>query len=171
MAAAAGEGHHLTATRVIAAPLERVWQSWSDEQLIQDWWGPHGFTGAVHRMDFREGGTTLVSMSAPDFGQIYTIWTYTRIVPQQQIDFESRFADSEGRAIDPIAPGVPDVVPHVVTLKDLGDGQTELSITESGYSSLEAMQMSKAGQEQVLDKLTLTAVKGGVASRGRRDSA
>ena len=161
MAASAGEMHEFTVTRVISAPLERVWRAWTDEQLVKEWWGPQGFTSAVHRMDFREGGSTLVSMSAPSFGDIYTTWTYTRIVPRSSIEFDSRFSDAEGRAVDPIAPGVPDVVPHVVRFKDLGDGRTEMSITESGYSSPEAMEMSKAGQEQVVDKLEQTVLKEG----------
>lgn len=158
MAANAPATHDFTLIRVISAPLDRVWQAWSDEQIVKDWWGPHGFTAAVHRMDFREGGTALVSMSSPDFGQIYNTWTYTRIVPRERIEFDSRFSNGEGKAIAPIAPGVPDLVPHVVSFRDLGDGQTELSITESGYASEEAMKMSRAGQEQVLDKLSKAVV-------------
>ena len=148
-----------TITRVVAAPLESVWRAWTDERLVGEWWGPVGFTAAVHRMDFREGRTTLVSMSAPGFGEIYNTWTYTRIMPNQRIEFDSRFADSDGQTIDPIAPGVPGVVPHVITFRDLGGGQTEMTVSESGYASEEAMAMSRAGQEQVLDKLTHSVLR------------
>ena len=44
-------------------------------------------------------------------------------------------------------------MPHEVLFRDLGDGRTELTLTEHGYGSSDAMEMSKAGQEQVLDKL------------------
>jgi hypothetical protein len=37
---------------------------------------------------------------------------------------------------------------------------TELSVTESGYAMPEAMDMSRAGQEQVLDKLAQSAERG-----------
>jgi uncharacterized protein YndB with AHSA1/START domain len=159
MAQTGTQTQEFTLTRTIDAPLDRVWQAWADADLIADWWGPRGFSAAVHRLDFREGGSTHVSMSAPAFGSIYNTWTYTRIVPGERIEFDSRFADSEGRHIDPIAPGVPEVVPHVVTFRHLGDGRTELSITESGYSSDEAMSMSRAGQDQVLNKFTQTAIR------------
>lgn len=151
--------HEFTVIRVIAAPVAAVWDAWEDPDQIKDWWGPAGFAGAVHRMDFREGGTTLVSMSAPQFGEFHHTWTYTRIEPHLRIEFESRFADSEGHPIPPIAPGVPDVVPHVVSFRNLGNGQTELSVTETGYSSPEPLAMSKAGQEQVLDKLAAAVVR------------
>jgi uncharacterized protein YndB with AHSA1/START domain len=104
-------------------------------------------------MDFREKGTTLVSMKSPHFGEIFNTWTYRRIEPKGRIEFAMRFSDAEGRHVAPIAPGIPEEVPHVVTFKDLGDGRTEMSITETGYMTAEAAEMSKAGQEQVVEKM------------------
>ena len=147
-----GTSHDFTVRRVLSAPIEEAWAAWEDPEMVAAWWGPHGFTAAVHRSDFREGGTTLVSMSHPDFGTLYNTWTYARIVPNERIEFDVRFADADGNPTDPIAPGVPASVPHVVTFEDLGDGRTEMSITESGYTSEEAARMSRAGQEEVLDK-------------------
>ncbi len=143
--------------RVYDAPVDAVWNAWTDPERVKEWWGPDGFTSPLCRMDFREGGATLVSMSAPGFGEIYNTWTYTNIVPQSRIEFVMRFSDSEGNNMDPSAlgmpPGVPSEVPHVVTFENLGEGRTRLTVTESGYDSPEATELSKAGQEQVLDKL------------------
>ena len=108
-------------------------------------------------MDFRVGGTTLVSMKSPDFGELFNTWTYSRIEPMRRIEFVVRFADGEGNRIEPSAmglpPDVPSEVPHMVTFDDLGDGRTEMSITESGYTTQQSLEMSKAGQEQVVNKL------------------
>jgi uncharacterized protein YndB with AHSA1/START domain len=123
----------------------------------KEWWGPEGFTAPMCRMDFREGGTTLVSMHSPDFGELFNTWMYTRIDPKRRIEFVSRFSDSQGnrleRASIGMPPGVPSEVPHVVTLEDKGDGRTEMTITESGYTSQQAVELSKAGQEQVVNKM------------------
>jgi hypothetical protein len=48
---------------------------------------------------------------------------------------------------------VPREVHNVNVFKDLGDGCTELTITESSYTTEEAHDTSKAGLEQVLDKM------------------
>jgi hypothetical protein len=50
-------------------------------------------------------------------------------------------------------PGIPEDVRHVVTFKTLGDNKTEMTITEYGYSSDQAVDSSKTGLEQCLDKV------------------
>ena len=162
--------HDFTVTRIVNAQLNQVWDAWANPERVNEWWGPIGFTGKVHQADFREGGTTLVSMSSPDFGELFSTWTWTRILPSERLEFVMRFADATGQTIDPPMPGVPAEVPHVVTFKDLGNGRTELSVTESGYASEEAMQLSRGGQEQVLDKLVDSVIRssGGATSKRPR---
>lgn len=123
---------NVVVTRVFDAPVERVWRAWSDSEQVMRWWGPTGFTCPLARMDFREGGTSLVCMRAPEeFGgqDLYNTWTYTKIVPNERIEYILRFSNEHGEAIDPAAiglpPGVPKEVHNVNTYKDLGTGETE----------------------------------------------
>ena len=44
----------LVFTRVFDAPLERVWEAWTDSEDIKRWWGPNHFTCPVAKMDVRE---------------------------------------------------------------------------------------------------------------------
>src|SRR5215510_6024679 len=124
----------LVVTKVIEAPVEKVWQAWSESELVMKWWGPTGFTTPVARMDFREGGTSLVSMRSPDGHDFYNTWTYTRIVPKQQIEFVLDWADKNGKRVDPSSMGLPADMPrdvrHVITFKSLGDKKTEMTVTE-----------------------------------------
>jgi uncharacterized protein YndB with AHSA1/START domain len=147
-------------TRVFDTPLEQVWKAWTEPQFVMQWWGPTGFTCPLADMDFREGGTSLVCMRAPkEFGgqDLYNTWTYKKIVPLQEIEYILRFTDKEGIAFDPIEMGLPVGVPkevrNVNIFKDLGNGKTELTITEYGYTSDQAHDISKAGLEQCLDKM------------------
>jgi hypothetical protein len=48
---------------------------------------------------------------------------------------------------------VPREVPHVVELTPLEGGRTQLTVTERGYTSREARDVSQGGLEQTLDKL------------------
>jgi uncharacterized protein YndB with AHSA1/START domain len=150
-------------TRVIDAPLDMVWRAWADPDLVRQWGGPTGFTAPVARMDFREGGTSLVCMRSPEGHDIFNTWTYHSIVPMERITFVSRFADENGDPLDPAAigmpPQVPREVPHVVTLTALREDKTEVAVAEYGYEAGPVLEMSRTGQEQCLDKMA-AAVSG-----------
>jgi uncharacterized protein YndB with AHSA1/START domain len=152
--------HDVVATRVFAAPLEQVWQAWADPARVRQWWGPHGFSVPVADLDFREGGRTLLCMRAPaEYGgmDLYNTWTYTEVVPHARLRFVLRFTDAAGQPLDPAAlglpPGVPAEVPHTITFRALGPAQTEMTVTEEGYTSAQARDTSLAGLEQCLDKM------------------
>ena len=98
-------------TRLRSAPWKASGPRGQILSASSEWWGPDGFTSPMCRMDFRQGGTALVSMAAPGFGEIYNTWSYTKIVPLQRIDFVSRFSDSDGTFLDPSAMGMPPIVP------------------------------------------------------------
>ena len=147
-------------TRVFDAPVDRVWDAWRDPERVKRWWGPTGFTCPVARMDFREGGTSLVCMRAPaEYGgmDIYSTWTYTTIVPHERFEYVFRFADQDGGTITPAEAGIPGGVPedgrHEVHFRQLPGGLTEMTMIEHGYTTAEARDMSRAGLEQTLDKL------------------
>jgi uncharacterized protein YndB with AHSA1/START domain len=67
--------HDLIITRVIDAPVERVWKAWTDPDQVMRWWGPTGFTAPVASMEVREGGTSLVAMRSPEGQDLYNTWT------------------------------------------------------------------------------------------------
>ena len=150
----------MSLTRTFHAPVAEVWKHWSDSDKVMKWWGPKGFTSPLAKMDFREGGVSLVCMRAPkEFGgfDMYNTWTYKKVVPHERIEFTLNFSDKEGNKLDPaqmgLPPGIPKDVPHVITFRALGDNKTGLTIVESGYTSDQAVETSKAGMEQCLDKM------------------
>jgi len=151
---------------IFDAPLEQVWKAWSNEELVKQWWGPKAFTCPVARIEFREGGTSLVCMRAPsEYGgqDMYNTWTYQKIVPMGRIEYILNFTDKDGNKLDPAAigmpPGIPEDVPHVVTFKDLGNNRTEITVTEYGYTSAEVVELSKAGMNECLDKMAEALAK------------
>jgi uncharacterized protein YndB with AHSA1/START domain len=150
----------MTVTYIFDAPVTAVWKAWSEGEQVKRWWGPRGFTAPVANMAFRVGGTSLVCMRAPaEYGgqEIYNTWTYRKIVPMQEIEFINRFADSDGKQLDPatmnLPPGIPVEVRHVLIFKSLGDNRTEFTVTEYGYPSAEVAELSKSGMKECLDKL------------------
>lgn len=157
---------NVVVTRLFDAPVEQVWKMWSETERVRQWWGPTGFTCPLARIDFREGGTSLVCMRAPaEYGgmDMYNTWTYTKIVPLQRIEFLNHFSDADANRVDPSAHGlpvdVPSEVPHVITFSALADGKTQMTVTEYGYGSQQIVEMSKAGLEQCLDKMQASLAK------------
>ncbi len=153
---------NLIVTRVFDAPVELVWKAWTDPQHVMRWWGPNYFSSPSCDMDFREGGTTVVCMRAPqEFGgqDFYSTWAYQKIVPMQRIEYLQNLSDKDGRTIDPASLGLradfPEDVRTVITFKPIGD-QTELTIAQYGFPEGEMFEMAEMGLNQSLDKMAAT---------------
>jgi uncharacterized protein YndB with AHSA1/START domain len=151
--------YQVVATRELTATPEQAWRAWSDPELVRQWWGPTGFSCPRADIDFREGGRSLVSMQAPEeYGGmlLHNSWTYTNISEPSRLEFVLNFVEERGNVLDPAVLGllgVPKDVRHVITLRPIEGGRTELTVTEYGYSSAAARDQSHAGLEQSLDKM------------------
>lgn len=147
----------LVVSRIVDAPVERVWNAWTDSQQMKRWWGPQGFTAPIADMDVREGGTSFVCMRSPDGQDFCNNLTYQKIVPMQSIEFIDNLVDRNGNKIDPTEIGLPPEFPEsmrtVVTFRPKDTNQTELTVTEYGWASDRMYNLSKAGLEESLDKL------------------
>ncbi|MGY1803586.1 SRPBCC domain-containing protein [Blastococcus sp. SYSU D00922] len=145
----------VVARRILDAPPEQVWRAWSEPAEVARWWGPSGFTTPVADLDFREGGSSLLCMRAPaEFGggEYWNTWTYRSIRPPSRIEYDLAFVQADRSPATP-PPGVPALVPHVVTLVPVPGRRTEVTVTEHGYRTDEARDLSVAGLEQCLDKM------------------
>jgi len=146
-------------TRTFNAPVEMVWKVWTEPELVKRWWGPKHFTSPVARLDFREGGKSIVSMLAPkEMGgqEHYSVWEYTKIIPLEIIEFIQCLSDSEGNKIDPVKVGMPPDFPAdiktVVTFRAVADSKTEMTVTE--YAEFGSISnFAQIGLEQSIEKM------------------
>ena len=133
--------------RVIKAPAERIYQAWLDPDALAKWIPPHGFTGHVHQMDARVGGSYRMS-----FSTINRSWTqhfggkYLELKANQKIVHTDKFEGS-----DPNFPA--DVEMKVtVTLKPVTGG-TEVNIVQEHVPTGPAADGAPEGWGQSLDNL------------------
>ena len=56
----------ITIERLLDAPVELVWEAWTDPEKTARWWGPRGFTLTHHSKDLRPGGHWVYTMHGPD---------------------------------------------------------------------------------------------------------
>jgi uncharacterized protein YndB with AHSA1/START domain len=72
-------------TRLIDAPVARVWRAWTDNAEIVKWWGPHGFSDETTSREFREGGIWKHVMIGPDGARYLNTAKYVEIIPEKKI--------------------------------------------------------------------------------------
>ena len=149
----------IEATKIFKAPIEMLWQVWVSPELVKRWWGPKHFISPVAKIDFREGGKSIVSMKAPkEMGgqEFYSVWEYVKIIPLQTIEFIQSLCDKDGNKTDPVKLGMPSDFPldirTIVTFKEMADSKTEMTVTE--YADFGTISnFAQIGLEQSLDKM------------------
>src|SRR5471032_390440 len=60
------ESKEVRIQRIYDAPIQAVWDAWTDPAQAAQWWGPRGFTLTTHSKDLREGGHWTYTMHRPD---------------------------------------------------------------------------------------------------------
>lgn len=63
---AKNKSNEIRITRIYDAPIEAVWEAWTDPEQTARWWGPRGFTLTTHSKDLRPGGHWSYTMHGPD---------------------------------------------------------------------------------------------------------
>jgi uncharacterized protein YndB with AHSA1/START domain len=113
----------MTLSARFAAPIERVWELWSDPRRLERWWGPPGFPATVIEHDLRPGGTVTYLTTGPDGGEAKGWWRMRAVDPPRHLIFEDGFADAAGEP----DPGLPTTTVEV-TLGASTDGATDMQI-------------------------------------------
>jgi len=81
----AGSDREIVITRLIDAPLERVWRAWADPKEIVKWWGPHGFSNETEKREFKSGGFWKHVMIGPDGGRYQNLARYEEVVEKEKL--------------------------------------------------------------------------------------
>jgi uncharacterized protein YndB with AHSA1/START domain len=108
--------------RVLRTTPEKVYRAFLDPDAMAKWLPPHGFTGKVHHMDAKVGGTYRMSFTNFTTGQSHSFGgNFLELVPHERIRYTDRFDD----------PNLPGEMLTTVTLKAVSVG-TELNIVQEG---------------------------------------
>ena len=75
-------------TRLLKAPVELVWEVWTNPEHIAKWWGPEGFTTTMHTMDLKSGGEWRLTMHGPDGKNYPNRSEFVEVVPLQKIVYQ-----------------------------------------------------------------------------------
>ena len=135
----------LTLDAEFDAPAERVWELWADPRQLERWWGPPTYPATVTSHDLSPGGRVEYHMTGPEGDQPRGYWEIVEADAPRRLAFRDGFANADG------TPNADMPVNNVnVTITELGDGRTRMSIA-SLYPDTAAMEQQLAmGMEEGL---------------------
>jgi uncharacterized protein YndB with AHSA1/START domain len=108
--------------RVLRATPERVYRAFLDADAMAKWLPPNGFTGKVHQIDARVGGTYKMSFTNFSTGHSHSFGgEFLELVPNERIRHTDKFDD----------PNLPGQMQTTITLKKVSVG-TELNVVQEG---------------------------------------
>lgn len=83
-------------TREFNAGLSLVWDAFTKQEILDQWWAPKPWKSETKSMDFKVGGRRFYAMVSPDGEQRnWQIQDYTSISPKTNFKFFSAFADKD----------------------------------------------------------------------------
>ena len=108
--------------RVLRATPERVYRAFLDADAMTKWLPPNGFTGRIHHLDAKVGGTYKMSFTNFTTGKSHSFGgEYLELAPNERIVHTDKFDD----------PNLPGVMQTTIVLRKVLVG-TEVNITQEG---------------------------------------
>ena len=144
-----GSDREIVITRLIDAPIGRVWRAWADPQEIVQWWGPHGFQTDAGRREFKVGGSWKHTMIGPDGARYPNAARYEEIVEGERIVYTNaggREGDHQGVHFRAVVTFVAKGSQTELTLRSVFDTPAERDLVVREYHAIE-------GGHQTLSRL------------------
>jgi uncharacterized protein YndB with AHSA1/START domain len=82
-------------SREFDADLSLVWDAYTKQEILDQWWGPKPWTSKTKFMNFEVGGRRFYAMVSPEGQEHWSIQTYTSISPKTNFKLLNAFADKD----------------------------------------------------------------------------
>jgi uncharacterized protein YndB with AHSA1/START domain len=89
-------------TREFAAELSLVWDAFTKQEILDQWWAPKPWASKTKFMDFTVGGKRFYAMVSPEGDKHWAIQRFTSITPKTNFKYLDAFADKDE---NPALPG------------------------------------------------------------------
>jgi uncharacterized protein YndB with AHSA1/START domain len=126
--------------RVLRCPPERVFRAFTNPAAMAKWLPPHGFTGTVHQMDAKVGGSWRMSFTNFTTGHAHSFGgKYLELVPGERLRYTSVFDD----------PNLPGEMLTTISLAAVSCG-TEMNVVQEGIPAVIPAEQCYLGWQQSL---------------------
>lgn len=82
-------------TREFKAGLSLVWDAFTKQEILDQWWAPKPWASKTKIMNFEVGGRRFYAMVSPEGQEHWAIQKYTSIHPKSNFKFFNAFADKD----------------------------------------------------------------------------
>lgn len=123
-------------SRIYEAPVEIVWDAWTDPAKVAQWWGPRGFTLTNHSKDLRPGGLWIYTMHGPDGTDYPNRTLYHEVEPLKKLVYDHGATEDRPALF------------RVTVLFEEVDGKTQMEMTMALPTAEEAEQTRKMIKEK-----------------------
>ena len=151
-----GSDRELVITRMIDAPRERVYEAWTDPDLLKQWFAPLPWTTPVAETDVRPGGSSLFVMRSPDGKDYPNRGVYLEVVKNERLVFTDAYSQAWEPSEKPF-------MTVIVTLENEG-GKTKYTARVRHWTVADREAHEKmgfhAGWSQCADQLAALVTKG-----------
>lgn len=135
----------LKISRVIKAPPERVYNAFLDPDALCKWLPPAGFTGKVHHLDPRVGGTFRMSFTSLDKKWSHAFGgEYMELKPHEKIQHTDTFETDD--------PGMQGEMRVTLTFKPVPEG-TEVNVVQENIPKKIPVEDARQGWTSSLKNL------------------
>lgn len=132
--------HTIRLHRVLRASPEAIYRAFLDPDAKAKWLPPNGFTGKVHTLDAKVGGSYRMSFTNFSTGRSHFFGgTYAELTPHERIRYTDKFED----------PNLPGEMQVTINLKSVLCG-TELAIVQEGVPEAIPAEMCYLGWQESL---------------------
>lgn len=140
--------------RSFEAPLEVMYEMWTNPKHFSAWLAPTGFTMEFLRADIRPGGSTFYLMTDGKTTKMYGRASYLEMQKPSRLVYTQQFCDEkENISRHPFAPTWPETMLTTVTFVEEGPDTTRVTVTWQAHGSatreeLETFIKAKGGMTQ-----------------------
>jgi len=136
----------MTVVADFAAPLQRLWDAYTDPRQIEKFWGPPEYPATFTRHDVFPGGTTSYFMTGPDGSSHGGFWEWIDV--KQPEGANASFEVRDGFAQDDGTPNTDMPTGRMVFHFEATDTGSRVTVTSFHNSADEFTQVIEMGQEE-----------------------
>ena len=89
------KSNEIRIVRLYDAPVDLVWDAWTDPAQVAQWWGPRGFSLTTHSKDLRPGGSWIYTMHGPDGVDYPNSTHYFEVDPHRKLMYDHGANDTQ----------------------------------------------------------------------------
>lgn len=144
--APAGSGS-LKVSRTFDSPRERIFEAWTNPDLLRQWWAPPGFKMGRAAIDLKEGGCFRIAMTAPDGSGVFAVGMLKTVRRPELLEFLWEWQGWDPGGEEAVA------ATRVAVEFHQRKTATEVLLTQTGFPSEEIASRHKLAWRECLDRI------------------